>query len=131
MRSFPFRYSYRSCFWSLRWLRGGCFQSRLKTYASLTGHLQLLCLSECVKCSSERAARCLLGSAYYFSSFTLLGVCDTEEVKYKTPRLSHELRNRYVYISYILIMSGFHANQTTTCRKNQGRTKGEGWSTAN
>ena len=25
----------------------------------------------------------------------------------------------------------FHANQTTKCLRNQGRTKGEGWSTAN
>ena len=25
----------------------------------------------------------------------------------------------------------FHANQTTMCLRNQGRTKGEGWSTAN
>ena len=25
----------------------------------------------------------------------------------------------------------FHANQTTQCPRNQGRTKGEGWSTAN
>ena len=25
----------------------------------------------------------------------------------------------------------FHANQTTKCLKNQGRTNGEGWSTAN
>ena len=25
----------------------------------------------------------------------------------------------------------FHANGTTKCLRNQGRTKGEGWSTAN
>ena len=25
----------------------------------------------------------------------------------------------------------FHANQTTKCLRNEGRTKGEGWSTAN
>ena len=25
----------------------------------------------------------------------------------------------------------FHASQTTNCLRNQGRTKGEGWSTAN
>ena len=25
----------------------------------------------------------------------------------------------------------FHANQTSKCLRNQGRTKGEGWSTAN
>ena len=25
----------------------------------------------------------------------------------------------------------FHANQTNKCLRNQGRTKGEGWSTAN
>ena len=25
----------------------------------------------------------------------------------------------------------FHANRTTMCLRNQGRTKGEGWSTAN
>ena len=37
------------------------------------------------------------------------------------------------YVSKICIyeLGIFHANQTTMCLRNQGRTKGEGWSTAN
>ena len=31
----------------------------------------------------------------------------------------------------IYVLGIFHANQTTKCLRNQGRTKGEGWSTAN
>ena len=34
-------------------------------------------------------------------------------------------------LGYIYELGIFHANQTTKCLKNQGRTKGEGWSTAN
>ena len=35
------------------------------------------------------------------------------------------------YTEFIYELGIFHANQTTKCLRNQGRTKGEGWSTAN
>ena len=45
---------------------------------------ELLCLSECVnKCGSERAARCLPRPAHFIFSLILLGLSDTEEVKYR------------------------------------------------
>ena len=37
-----------------------------------------------------------------------------------------------MFLRYCIYELGiFHANQTTKCLRNQGRTKGEGWSTAN
>ena len=40
------------------------------------------------------------------------------------------LRQEYRYISKIMQIGIFHADQATKCRGNQGRTKGEDWSTA-
>ena len=37
-----------------------------------------------------------------------------------------------MFLRYCIYELGiFHANRTTKCLRNQGRTKGEGWSTAN
>ena len=36
-----------------------------------------------------------------------------------------------MFLRYIYELGIFHANRTTKCLRNQGRTKGEGWSTAN
>ena len=37
----------------------------------------------------------------------------------------------FILVKCIYELGIFHANKTTMCLRNQGRTKGEGWSTAN
>ena len=58
-----------------------------------------------------------------------LGLNSSEEPK--SPSREHyatKVKNRLQFHKKLEI---FHANQTTMCLRNQGRTKGEGWSTAN